>query len=390
MAPTDTNPNARRIRWALLIALGLHLLLAWRFLPDLSTTFETVRKAIGAEEVVEIKPAPPLMSRNMAMTTTLGEVPSRKLPKGFFDKPKGMKGGQLEISDDLDFSRKSGVQIVANIIPGALRLRNVDTISEAARTPKPKPGRDARSKAAAEVQSPSATQVAEAEPPPQPTLFQPPATPPPLPFLLPAPEVEPPPPEPELPPEREVDVDAVIARAADDAERAAREARNAATRKAAPDYRAMLPQGAMIEALPPTPREGVKAVDVGAPTQESGITTFALDAPQASDRARAAPEDGNTASAARQQFFALLTARLKAANSRTLAEAIKAGPRTTVRMSFLVDRDGSVVGISPGDPISRALAERAAAVIRSARLPPVPAAMTEVPLELSFPIEVYR
>ncbi len=93
---------------------------------------------------------------------------------------------------------------------------------------------------------------------------------------------------------------------------------------------------------------------------------------------------------ARQQFFATLTARLKATNVRLLAEAVRAGPRVTVRMRFLLDRNGQVLEVTPADPVDRQLAARAAAVIRAAALPAVPAVMTRVPLELSFPVEVYR
>lgn len=390
------NANTRRLRWALVLAVALHALLFWRYLPNLTARFEAMREAMNAPEetVVEIAPPPPPpppVTRGMTLATRLGEagvLTEKDLPKNFFDKPKGLAGGRMMISDNLDFSRQSGIQVVASIVPGALRLSGVNALSDAPRAPAPRPGQKPAATPAPAVKKPTATQPAPA-PSAQPRLS------PPLPataaveadavpsFLLPAPEPEPAPAVPDL------DVDAVIARAADDAERTAREVQRRSDDKTAPNYRALL-ASQMRSAVPQTPLDALPRESAGAPESAGGITTYALDAPAAPDRQHAAPEEGPRANAARQQFFAQLTARLKATNNRLLAESMKAGQRTTVRMTFLLDRDGRVLSISPGDPVARELVERAAAVIRATALPPVPASMTEVPVELSFPVEVYR
>ncbi|MES2885421.1 MAG: hypothetical protein V4709_11480 [Pseudomonadota bacterium] len=382
MASSAPSPNARRLRWALLIALALHAVLLWRYAPNLFERFESVRKADPSqpeaprlEEIVEITPPPePPRSRGMVLSTRLGsgspETLQAPLPKGFFAKPAPIGSGLLHLADDLDFARASGAQIVANIIPAATRLPNISALSDKARTPKPvqKP-KPAPAPAPAPLRSAQApvSVAAAGEPPPAP------AEPPQVPFLLP-PVLE------------DLNVDAAIARAANTAQQSARAA-NTAAPKPAPDYRALLPQGPLV-AAPPLPL-GSKTSPQPSP-RDSGITTFALDAPAAADQVRAAPDQGKAGAAARQQFFSLLTARLKATNQRLLAEAVKAGPRTTVRMKFLLDREGRVLEISPAEPSNRPLVERAAAVIRATPLPRVPDSMTQVPVELSFPVEVYR
>jgi hypothetical protein len=311
----------------------------------------------------------------MTLITSLGggspERIASTLPPGFFDKPKPLGPGRLELADDLHFARQSGAEIVANIVPAATRLPNINALSDRARTPRPRPADKARPQTAPPLKAPTAVSVVDepwSPPPPSPAQS-------PVPFLL--------------PPESEADVEAAIAQASRTAERSAREANSAPVERQAPDYRALLPQGPLV-APPPLPLGPESQREpAGAPSEE-GITTFALDAPPAKDRVRAAPDAGKAAAAARQQFFSLLTARLKATNQRLLAEAVRAGPRTTVRMKFLIDRSGRVLEISPAETATQELQERAARVIRAATLPPVPEAMTQVPLELSFPVEVYR
>lgn len=378
------SATARRLRWALLIALALHALLLWRYAPQLFQRFEAARSkpetvpARPEEQIVEIEPpAPPPKGRGMVLATTLGggspERIASTLPDNFFPKPQPLGDGTLHLADDLGFARKSGAEIVASIIPAATRLPNINALSDRARTPLPKPANRSKPQPAPPLKAPTPVSVAEEDLPP-PTR---PASSP-VPFLLPPEQGDP------------LD-DAAVAEAAQRAERSAREANVPTTASRAPDYRAMLPQGPLV-AAPPLPL-GRQAPDDDAGVagkESSGITTFALDAAPAQDRLRAAPDSGKSVAAARQQFFSLLTARLKATNQRLLAEAVRAGPRTTVRMKFLVDRGGEVLEITPAEPASREVLERAAAVIRAADLPPVPAAMTRVPLELSFPVEVYR
>lgn len=313
----------------------------------------------------------------MALSTTLGSgSPERlqaELPKDFFAKPTAMASGALQLVDDLDFARASGAEIVAGIIPAAVRLPNINALSDKTRTPKPAVSIAQKPATAPPLKTPVAV-VAAAEEPQQEIANSTEQ----VPFLLP-------------PIEESYDVDAAINRAAAAAQQTARDAQASSAQSRPPsDYRALLPQGPMV-AAPPLPLGSARAVTQHSAAPETGgITTFALDAPLARDRNRAAPDQGKRVTAAQQQFFALLTARLKATNQRLLAEAVKAGPRTTVRMKFLLDRNGRVLQASPAEPVNQTLAERAIAVIRAAPLPPVPETMTQVPVELSFPVEVYQ
>lgn len=366
---SSPSSNARRLRWALAIALALHAALLWRYAPQLFKRFESSTQsrpdpqaAASQEDIVEITPPPaPAKSRGMVMATTLGggspERVQAALPKDFFPRPQPLGSGTLQLSDDLDFARASGAEIVAGIIPAATRLPAINALSDKARTPRPK--------RAAPPLKPLPVEAPIELPPPAPQV----------PFLLP-------------PVQEDLNVDEAIAQASSRAAESARAANSAAPR-GAPDYRTLLPQGPLV-AAPPLPLGSPSAGVDNREARDEGITTFALDAPVARDRRRAAPDQGKTAAAARQQFFSLLTARLKATNVRLLAEAVKAGPRTTVRMKFLLDRNGRVLEISPAEPGNRELAERAAEVIRAATLPRVPDSMTQVPVELSFPVEVYR
>lgn len=378
------SATARRLRWALLIALALHAVLLWRYAPNLFARFETARQSVDAsappQQIVEITPPPaPPKGRGMVMSSKLGSVSSAPLPAGFFAKPVPRASGTMQLSGDLDFSRASGLQIVANIVPSATRLPNINIVSDRARTPKPRIGNQAQPGSATApetavpagiaAQSPAA-QIAEQPAQEQPAPAQQ------VPYLLP-------------PVEDSYDVDAAIARAADAAEQSARAAQAPTSQsKPPPDYRAMLPQGPLVAAAP-LPLGGDRPAAAAGET-ETGITTYALDAPVARDTNRAAPDQGKASNAARQQFFALLTARLKATNVRMLAEAVKAGPKATIRMKFLVDRSGQVLEITPAEPANGLLIERATNVIRAATLPRVPDTMTVVPVELSFPVEVYR
>lgn len=390
VSPPTLSATARRLRWALLVALALHGVLLWRYAPQVFARIEAVGRAVvdvtKSEEpdIVEITPPePPPKSRGMTLSTRLGaggnEPIPAELPPGFFDKPAGMASGRMQISGDLDFARASGIQIVANIVPAAVRLPGIKSLSERARTPRARPAESAAVTPepaaplqAAQSPTEEAAERAEAEAlaAEMAALAAAQAAAEAVPLLL--------------PPTEDYDVDAAIARAAQAAAASASTARPASN--PAPDYRTLLPQGPVVPAAP-LPFGGNRRApsDVG-----EGITTYALDAPAASDNRRAAPDQGRATAPARQQFFAQLTARLKAANVRLLAEAVKAGPKVTVRMKFLIDRSGRVLEVSAAEPASAKLVERAAAVIRAAVLPPVPDAMADGPLELSFPIEVYR
>lgn len=338
MPATIPSANRRRLRWALLIALALHALLGWRYAPPLFDRFEairTVEPAAPEEVALDIAPLPPPpKSRGFALATQLAagspeQLPA-ELPKDFFAKPAPLAGGRLHLSDDLTLARQRSAALVANIIPAAARLASIDAISDRPRAPPLKES------------SPQSAQQA-------PYRLAPAAT--------------------------DADVDAALLEAARAAESNVRAANSAVT-KPAPDYRALLSQGPLVT-------EPQRA-------QQSSITSYALDAPALPGSVRAAPDEGKGTPAARQQFFSQLTAQLKMANQRALAQAVKAGPRVMVRMRFLLNRQGQVIEISPAESTDPTLVQRAAVVVRAATLPPVPAEMTQVPLELSFPVEVYR
>ncbi|MES2683100.1 MAG: hypothetical protein V4650_06225 [Pseudomonadota bacterium] len=455
MRTRQLSANNRRLRWALAIALALHAVLLWFYAPQFLARFEasqllpvSVPAPQPVEQIIEITPpAPPPRKRGIELATRLGggspEALQPELPPDFFPKPTPLGNGRLNLSDDLDFARASGAQIVANIIPAATRMANLSLVDGRVRRLKPKPIRPtsaapARTTALAPIAPVTASAaasvgtVAEApvpiqsttpqqplsaratpaqavlldtpqlradEPPPQPPAPiqlqpQPPLEEPTVlseesfvpedttavPFLL-------PPPPPVVEDLEDLNVDAAIEQAARAAAQSARVAHSSSTARAAPDYRAMLPQGPLV-AAPPLPLGGDRVI-APAP-RESSITTYALEAPSARRPPPPTVEQQKAAAVARKQFFAELTARLKATNQRLLAEALKAGPRTTVQMRFLIDREGRVIEMGPVEPGNRLLAERAMAVIRAAALPRVPDSMTQLPVELSFPVEVYR
>jgi len=373
MTPPSSALNARRLRWALLFALALHLVLLWRYAPRLFSRFDAPP---AQEEIVEIAPPPPQKSPGLELQTQLqAGSPERlapQLPKNFFPKISAVASGQLQLSDDIDIARASGAEVVASIIPAAVRLPGINALSEKARTPKPSATTEQKPQRTPPppLKAPAPVSV----PPELPVLKEMQARDTQVPFLLPQAQDN-------------FDVDATIARATNAAAESARAANSAAPSKPPPDYRALLPQGPLVAAAPLPLSRGTP---LNSSNDSAGITTYALDAPVAKDNLRAAADEGKRSSETRQQYFSLLTARLKATNQRLLAEAVKAGPRTTVRMQFLVDRDGRVLDISAVDQVDAALLARATAVIRSTPLPPVPAAMAKVPVELSFPVEVYR
>lgn len=449
MRARHPSANNRRLRWALAIALLLHAILLWWYAPQFLSRFEasqllpvSVLAPQPVEQVIEIvPPAPPPQRRGIELATRLGggspEALQPELPPDFFPKPKPLGNGRLNLSSDLDFARASGAQIVANIIPAATRMANLSLVDGRVRTLKPKPIRPAssapaRTTALAPIAQVAASApagagaVAEAPVPIQSATLQQPLSPRATPaqaVLLDTPQLRadepaPPPPAqielqpqppleaptvlseesfvpedatavPFLPPPvvEDLNVDAAIEQAARAAAQSARLAHSGSMARAAPDYRAMLPQGPMV-AAPPLPLGGDRVM--AAAPRDSSITTYALEAPAARSPAPPTAEQLKAAAAARQQFFAQLTARLKATNQRLLAEALKAGPRTTVQMRFLINREGRVIEMGPVEPGNRLLAERAMAVIRAATLPRVPDSMTQVPVELSFPVEVYR
>ena len=439
MRARPLSANNRRLRWALVIAVALHGVLLWQYAPQFLSRFEASRALpVSApvpqpvEEVIEISPpAPPPRRRGIELATRLGggspETLQPELPPDFFPRPAPLDGGRLNLSGDLSFARASGAQLVANIIPAATRMANLSLVDGKVRRLKPRPQKPLQSIAALApvaqvVASPVATvAVGEALVPIQSAAPQQPlsmrAAPvqaalleapqleadEPLPLPLPPEEEQivlseesfvpeesaavpfllPPPPPPVV---EDLNVDAAIEQAARAATQSARVA-NASTPRAAPDYRAMLPQGPLV-AAPPLPLGGDRPTTTA--PRDSSITTYALEAPAARRPSPPTAEQLKAAGVARQQFFAQLTARLKATNQRLLAEALKAGPRTTVQMRFLINREGRVIEMGPVEPGNRLLVERAMAVIRAASLPRVPDSMTQVPVELSFPVEVYR
>jgi protein TonB len=106
----------------------------------------------------------------------------------------------------------------------------------------------------------------------------------------------------------------------------------------------------------------------------------------------AAPETPAPSDAAVEQFFGTLTSQLMAANQRALAASLKAGPRATVEVRFLVERDGRISNAAPVAPsVSPELDARAVRVVTDASpLPPPPLGLPQSRLQLTFPVQVYR
>lgn len=367
MAASQTS---RRLRWALLIALALHLLLAWRYAPQLRARVEqALAPAETVEKVVEITteaPSPEPSRERWALQTSLGgrspEALPPPLPEGFFPKPAPAGAGRLELSGALGQAPSSApdpaptVAATAPVVPAIVRLPDIVAVSPQARTPRP-------------------TTRAQPRPAPPLNAVQ----------VAPQPRQADPAPPLRLPPEEDPALDIAITRAAETAERGAR-------REPSPrppeDLRRLLPQGPIAQ----TPLRAPDGTRPASPLPEAGITTYPLDAPAAPDDTRAAPDEGTADQAPnRAQYFAQLTARLKATNQRALAESVKASPRVTVRMKFVVDRQGRLLEVRPAEGEPTALSARAAEIIRAAApFPRVPEAMVQTRLELSFPVEVYR
>lgn len=367
-----SDTHSRRLRWALLIALALHVLLAWRYAPSLRARLEQAFESPPetVERVVEINPEPPSpeppRERWAIQTKLRGGSPEAlppPLPENFFPRPAPVAGGRLALSGTLGqpppraSDPAPAAQATAPVVPAVVRLPDIVAISPQARTPRPTAA--ARSKPAPPL---TAAQVA---PEPQQAAPQPPLRRP--------------------PEEDDPALDVAITRAAETAERSAR---SEPASRPPQDLRKLLAQGPITQ----TPLRDPDGTRPAPPPVPSGITTYPLDAPAAPDQTRAAPDVGAPDQAPnRAQYFAQLTAQLKATNQQVLAESVKATSRVTVRMKFLVDRQGQLLEVRPIEDVPPVLVSRAAEVIRrSAPFPRIPEAMVQARLELSFPVEVYR
>lgn len=359
-----SSKNSRRLRWALLIALALHALALWRYAPNLRARVE---QALGeapaepVEQVLEIAaPAepPPGPPPRLTLQTTLRsgspEALPPPLPEDFFPRPGALAAGRLELSGSLS---RPPPPATAPVVPAVVRLPDIVAVSPAPRTPKPTP----------RAPLPSAPAVTAVQV---------------------APEPRPAPPEPpiRLPPEDDPSLDLAITRAAEDAERSARRPPESAPPV---DLRRLLLQAAPPAQTPLRAPDGTRPAPI---PPEPGITTYPLDAAVAPDQTRAAPDEGLADQAPnRAQYFARLTAQLKATNQRRLAESVRVGARATVRMKFTVDRGGRLLDVRSAEVADPAVVARAAEIVRAAApFPGIPEAMGQTRLELSFPIEVYR
>ena len=362
------SPLSRRLRWALLIALALHVLALWRYAPNLRARVEQAlsgEPAEPVEQVLEIAAPPeppPGPPPRLTLQTTLRsgspEALPPPLPDDFFPRPSALKSGRLALSGALSQPppQATAPAATAPVVPAVVRLPDIVAVSPQPRTPKPSPK------------------------PPQRTA-------PPVTAVQVAPEPRPAPPEPpiRLPPEDDPLLDLAITRAAEAAERSARRPEPAPP----VDLRRLL-----LQAAPPaqTPLRAPDGTRPAPPAPEPGITTYPLDAAVAPDQTRAAPDEGVADQAPnRAQYFARLTAQLKATNQRRLAESVRVGARTSVRMKFTVDRSGRLLDVRPAETADPTVIARAAEIVRAAApFPGIPEAMGQTRLELSFPIEVYR
>lgn len=361
-----SNKNSRRLRWALLIAVALHLLVVWRYAPALRARVEQAfqSQVETVEQVLEISPEPvppppPPRQRWSLQTKLSGGSPEAlppPLPEGFFQRPAPSSRSRLQLSGSLAQPPSGAALATASRLAAVVRLPDIVAISPQARTPRPR-------KAAPSTPAPLLS-AAEVAPQPQQAEALPPLRP-----LA----------------EDDLALEAAISRAAETAQRSARVE---PARRPPQDLRKLIQQGPIAQ-TPLRAPDGTRPV---APAVEAGITTYPLDAPPASDQTRAAPDVGPADQAPnRAQYFARLTAQLKSTNQRVLAESVKASPRVTVRMKFLVDREGRLLEVRPAEDVAAALGARAAEVIRrAAPFPRMPEAMLQARLELSFPVEVYR
>lgn len=367
------SKNSRRLRWALLIALALHVLLAWQYAGDLrARVVAVIRPEVASETVVQLAPEPPpppppQVKRWELATQLSGRSPESlppPLPDDFFPKPTPPGRGFLNLSTKLSGSSLSAA-LTAAIVPEVVRLPDVE--ARDSRTRLPKPRRTARV-----APQPATPLLAAAAEPDEPEL---PSFAPQAPLRLPSAQDE-------------AELDLAIRRAAAEAQRSARVE---LTPRAAPDLRGLLPQGPLASAPAPVSRKPLVEPRPIPPAPPSGITTFPLETPQVRDDSVRADESGGDYTRNRAEYFARLTAQLKATNQRALAEAVKATPRMTVRMKFVVDRRGAVLDIYATETVPEDAARRAADIIRAAApFPRIPEAMVQPRLELSYPVEIYR
>lgn len=364
------SKNSRRLRWALLIALALHALLAWQYAGDLrARVAAALRAEPPSETVVEIasEPPPPPPSRNRwTLATKLSsgspeDLPP-PLPDNFFPKPPPPGRGFLSLSTSLS-GRSLTAALTAALVPDVVRLPDIE-----ARGVQPRAGRPSR------TARPAASPPLSAAAPLEPEL---PPLEPQAPLRLP-------------PVQDEADLELAIRRAAESAKRSAGVELSP---RANSDLRALLPQGPLASAPEPSRRGGKPLIEPRPvpPMPASGITTYPLDAPLAPDDGGAAVDAGGDYTRNRAEYFARLTAQLKVTNQRALAEAVKATPRMTVRMKFVVDRRGAVLDVYAAETVPVEAARRATEIIRAAApFPRIPESMVQPRLELSYPVEIYR
>ncbi|ROH92149.1 hypothetical protein ED208_07220 [Stagnimonas aquatica] len=365
------SKNSRRLRWALLIALALHALLAWQYAGDLRARVaaalqpETVR-----ETVVQLAPEPPLPpSKRWELATKLSsrspeDLPP-PLPDNFFPKPAPPGRGFLSLSTKLSGASLSAA-LTAAIVPEVVRLPDVEARGAPARTPRPARAARAAPPPASPLLAAATPEDAEELPLPLPQA----------PLRLPTQQDE-------------AELDLAIRRAAEEAQRSARVELPSRT---SPDLRGLLPpQGPLAPTPPPASRKPLVEPRPLPPAAPAGITTYPLDAPPAPEASASGAESGGDYTRNRAEYFARLTAQLKATNQRALAEAVKATPRMTVRMKFVVDRRGAVLDIYASETVPAEAARRAADIVRAAApFPRIPESMVQPRLELSYPVEIYR
>lgn len=366
------SKNSRRLRWALLIALALHALLAWQYAGDLrARVVAALQPETLSETVVQLAPEPPPPpTKRWELATKLSsrspeDLPP-PLPDNFFPKPAPPGRGFLSLSTKLSGSSLSAA-LTAAIVPEVVRLPDVEARGAPASARVPRSARAPRSA------PPPASPLLAAATPEEPEL---PLPAPQAPLRLPTAQ-------------EEAALDLAIRRAAEEAQRSARVELQT---RASPDLRGLLPpQGPLAPTPPPASRRPLvepRPLPTAAP---AGITTYPLDAPPAPEASASGAEPGGDYTRNRAEYFARLTAQLKATNQRALAEAVKATPRMTVRMKFVVDRRGAVLDIYASEAVPAEAARRAADIVRAAApFPRIPEVMIQPRLELSYPVEIYR
>lgn len=144
--------------------------------------------------------------------------------------------------------------------------------------------------------------------------------------------------------------------------------------------------------------EAVSAANVSAGQQVSAPAAATLrpkilpaPTPIAPPAAMVPQADSSNSAAVRQAYLGEVAEKLRNANTRVLAGALKAGAKRRVNIRFEVNRQGGIIRAKPVGTPAQALVQQALKVLQAAApFPSIPEDMPQSSLELNFPIDVYE